>query len=334
MLKKIIYVVLSIIVAYFVLCIIGPKKMDVTASKTLQASSVAIFSQIADLRNMKNWSKWILEDTAMKMTYGKTTSGIGGTYSWQSKKSGAGSMTIKNVDPNRMIAYDLTFKDWDAISDVKMELKPNGKTTDVTWTMIDQKESPFYLRGMMLVMNMNGRIKKDFNKGLDNLDQFLKANPNVTLMNGFNMDESRFVSTDYLLKRAVVKMSDISAFFATHLPEIGKLAAAHVKGAPSGIYWKWDEAGKQADMAAAMAVSDKNIANETYSVVNIPDSKEFVLHYYGSYDQMQTAHQTLDSIVKMHGYAYPELVIEEYITDPMTQKDTALWYTKIHYLVK
>jgi effector-binding domain-containing protein len=153
-------------------------------------------------------------------------------------------------------------------------------------------------------------------------------------MNGFNMDEIRFGSTDYLLKRAVVKMSDISAFYATHLPEIGKLAAAKVKGAPSGIYWKWDEAGMQADMAAAMPVSDKNIGNETYSVVNIPDHKDFVIHYYGSYDNMMPAHQTLDSIIKMHGYTEPELVIEEYITDPMTQKDSSLWYTKIHYLVK
>ncbi len=334
MLKKIIYVLLFIIVAYFVLCIIGPKKMDVTASKTLQASSVAIFSQIADLRNMRNWSKWILEDTAIKMTYGKTTSGIGGTYSWQSKKSGAGSMTIKDVDPNRMIAYDLSFKDWDAISDVKMELKPNGKTTDVTWTMTDQKEAPFYFRGMMLIMNMNGRLKKDFSKGLDNLDQFLKANPNVSLMNGFNMDEGRFPATDYLHKRAVVKMADIQNFFGTHLPEIGKLAAAQAKGAPCGIYWKWDEKNMQTDMAAAMPVSNKDLKSDVYSILNVAETKEFLLHYYGSYDQMQMAHQTLDSIVKMHGYAYPELVIEEYITDPMTQKDTALWYTKIHYLLK
>lgn len=333
MLKKIMYVVLLLVFVYFILCIAGPKKMEVTTTKTIKASPTAVFTQIADLRNMQNWSKWMLEDTAMNLTWGKKTSGVGGTYSWKSEKSGAGSMTITRSDLNSLLAYDLTFVDFDAVSDVKMELKPNGANTDITWSLMARKENPFLKRGMMLIMNMNGSLKKDFDKGLENLDKYLQGNPDMVLMNGYLIDEGSFKSTDYLQKRAIVKMDSIDTFFGNHFPAIAKLAGAAITGAPSGIYWNWDEVKMQADMAAAMPVNDKNLKSDQYSVINLADSKEFVLHYYGAYDHMKTAHQTLDSMIKMHGFTFPDIVVEEYISDPMSQKDTAQWYTKIHYLV-
>lgn len=335
MLKKILYVILFLVVTYLVLCLVGPKKMDVTTTKTIQASPSAVYAQIADLRNMKNWSKWIKEDTAMELTWGKTTAGIGGTYSWKSEKSGAGSMTIKSAEQDKMIAYDLNFKDWDATSDVKMELKPNGTGTDVTWTMVDQKESPFYMRGMMFIMNMNGMIKKDFDKGLSNLEEYLKANPNTALMNGFNIIDGKFPANDYLATtRAKVKFQDMTNYFATHFGEIAKLAGPAIKGAPCGIYWNYDEKNMVADMSAAMPVSDKTLKGTGYSVISVPESRELLLNYYGSYDNMKAAYEALDTLGKMKGFAYPHMVIEEYVTDPMTEKDTAKWLTKIHYLIK
>ncbi len=334
MLKKILYFIVFLAFTYFALCIVGPKEMNVTSKRKIEATPVAIFSQIADLRNMQNWSKWILEDTAMELTYGKSTSGIGGTYSWKSKKSGEGSMTITNLDENKLLAYDLSFKDWDATSKVKMELKHEGKLTEVIWTMKDDKEFPFLLRGMMFVMNMNGSVKKDFDKGLENLENYLKKHPNTVLANGYTITEGKFLGADYLSKRSVVKFQDMPNYFATHFAEIGKLAGAAVKGPPCALYYKYDEKALVADMAAAMPVSNKSLGNEAYSIISLSESKEYVLDYRGAYDKMMPAYQTMDSIIKMNGHTNPDLVIEEYITDPMMEKDTSKWSTLIHFLVK
>lgn len=334
MLKKILYVIVFIVFAYFALCVVGPKKMDVSTKRNIEATPTAIFSQIAELRNMQNWSKWILEDTSMELNYGKATSGIGGTYSWKSKKSGEGSMTITNVDVNKMLAYDLSFKGWDAVAKVKMDLVPQGKSTEVTWSMKDDKEFPFYLRGMMFVMNMNGSVKKDFDKGLENLDNYLKKHPNVLLANGFTITQGQFGGADYLSKRSVVAFQDMPTYFATHFAEIGKLAGAAVKGPPCALYYKYDEKAMNADLAAAMPVSNKSVGNENYSIISVPAAKEYVLDYHGSYEKMMPAYQTMDSIIKMHGHPNPELVIEEYITDPMMEKDTSKWSTFIHFVVK
>ncbi len=334
MLKKLLYGIIILLVVYLALCFAGPNKTYVIAKKNIQATPAAIFSQIVELRNMKNWSKWILEDSLIELTYPSQTAGIGGSYSWKSKKSGEGSMTIKSLETNKMIAYELAIKDWNTVSDVKMDLTPANNSVDVTWTLEAQKETPFYFRGMMLLMNMNGMIKKDFEKGLDNLSQYLKTNPTLVSLNGFTIQESNFKTTDYLTKRATVKMQDIPTFFGNHLPEIGKAAGSSIVGFPCGIFWKWDEASMTTDMAAAMPVSSKNISNETYSVINLPNSKEYVLNYYGAYDKMKLAYESMDSVIKMNGYANPETVIEEYITDPMVEKDTSKWLTKIHFLVK
>jgi effector-binding domain-containing protein len=283
---------------------------------------------------MQNWSKWILEDTAMELSYGKSSTGIGGSYSWKSKKSGEGSMTITNLDANKMLSYDLSFKDWDGVSKVKMELKPEGKMTEVSWSMKDEGEFPFLMRGMMFVMNMNGKVKKDFEKGLENLENYLKKHPNTLLANGYTITEGQFAGADYLSKRAVVKFPDMPNYFATHFAEIGKLAGAAIKGAPCALYYKYDEKAMNADMAAAMPVGNKSLGNEVYTITSVPASKEYVLDYNGAYDKMMPAYQTMDSIIKMHGHTNPELVIEEYITDPMIEKDTSKWSTIIHFLVK
>ena len=38
--------------------------------------------------------------------------------------------------------------------------------------------------------------------------------------------------------------------------------------------------------------------------------------------------------LKALGREKPEMVIEEYITDPSTEKDTSKWLTKIYFFVK
>lgn len=45
------------------------------------------------------------------------------------------------------------------------------------------------------------------------------------------------------------------------------------------------------------------------------------------------AHYAMDAYMKEKGLMQ-SVVVEEYITDPMTEKDPAKWLTKIYYVVK
>jgi effector-binding domain-containing protein len=334
MLKKMIFALLAIIVLYTVTCFFGPEKMDVITSAKIDGTPGQVYGQFIDYKNWPNWSKWIKEDTAMKLTYENPSSGVGGGYSWTSEKSGSGSMKTTEAVPNSLMKADLKFSDYNSTNAIIIELKPIENQTLVTWSMKDEKPFPFFLRGMMLFMNMNGSIKKDFDKGLANLNEYIKSGKAGEYLNGYTVVESQFPGAQYLGKRAKVKFSAIGNHFNTHFPQIAKLAGSNIAGTPAGLYWMWDEANQSTDMAAAMPISSIPAAYGDYSIFDIPASKEFVVDYYGAYEKTMSAYMAMDSIMHSKGYKNQEMVIEEYITDPMMEKDTAKWLTRIHFLVK
>ena len=59
----------------------------------------------------------------------------------------------------------------------------------------------------------------------------------------------------------------------------------------------------------------------------------FLIEYFGSYEKSANAHYAMDAYMKEKG-VIQSFVLEEYITDPMTEKDTAKWQTNIFYFVK
>ncbi|MBK6522736.1 MAG: GyrI-like domain-containing protein [Sphingobacteriaceae bacterium] len=64
-----------------------------------------------------------------------------------------------------------------------------------------------------------------------------------------------------------------------------------------------------------------------------PAGKVLLIEYYGSYDKSGNAHYAMDAYMKEKGYTQGT-VLEEYVTDPMSEKDTAKWLTNIFYIVK
>jgi effector-binding domain-containing protein len=58
--------------------------------------------------------------------------------------------------------------------------------------------------------------------------------------------------------------------------------------------------------------------------------------YYGAYDGSMNmpAHEAIDAYIKEKGLTHYGNVIEEYVTDPMAEKDTTKWLTNIYYMVK
>jgi effector-binding domain-containing protein len=56
--------------------------------------------------------------------------------------------------------------------------------------------------------------------------------------------------------------------------------------------------------------------------------------YYGNYDQSEKAHDAIGDKMKADGLVLRDAVIEEYVTDPTAEPDTAKWLTNIYYPIK
>jgi effector-binding domain-containing protein len=332
MFKKILFGLLGLIGLYLVLCLFGPTKLDVTATKTLKADPELVYSQFIDFRAWPNWSKWMKEDSTMKLSFGNPAAGLGGTYSWTSPKSGSGSMKITGAEAPRRMTADLQFSDWNSVNRIIIECNPKNEGTEVTWKMFDEKPFPFVLRGMMLFMNMNKAIQKDFEEGLSNMEVFLQSGKAGRHLLGYTIHEGQFPGGDYLGKRVKLSFQEVPAFFETHMPKLGQAAGPAMRGAPVGLFWDWNEATQQTDMAAAVPVGQA-ITHPEYSMMNVPAGPEFTVDYFGAYEKTSAAYAALDSMLIRKGIPFPRQVIEEYITDPGAEKDTAQWLTRIHFLV-
>jgi Polyketide cyclase / dehydrase and lipid transport. len=335
MFKKLILAILAILAVYVVICAFGPKRVNVEASKLIRSSPENIFAQIGDLRNWSNWSKWILEDPDIKLSYDTKTIGVGGKYSWESKKNGNGYMTITDFVENKSVSYDIVFTDWESTSQSSISLTPSDSSTQVTWSMSDKNDIPFLMRGLMLVMNMQGAIKKDFEQGLNNLEKFLQNTSTSHLLeDSFYIEKKTFDGMNYLAHRQKISFDSVPSFFEKHFPALASIVGNQQTGAPCGIFWNWDEKNKSTDMAAALPIGKSTLSHSFYKTISITPSHAYVLHYYGAYDKTSSAYAVLEKISRREGYPHPTTVIEEYITDTNIQPDTNQWLTKIYYLVK
>ena len=92
--------------------------------------------------------------------------------------------------------------------------------------------------------------------------------------------------------------------------------------------------GGNTDVAAAFPVKAEVKPPAGISFFTVPASKSLTMDYMGGYGVLYGAHMAFDNYIKANKLEHIAPVLEEYITDPMTQPDSAKWHTRIIYLVK
>jgi effector-binding domain-containing protein len=336
MLKKIIYIIAGLVVIYLVLCLIGPKKVQVERSITVNASNEVIKMQLADFKFFQQkWSPWAEKDTAMKTNFEGETGQPGSKYSWQGNKEvGSGSMELIAINGDTILQKIIFTEPRPGGGDVYLIAKPNGNATAVTWGM--KFDIGFMMRGMMLFMNMDKMIGTQYEKGLAKFKQVMEAEPTAKTYNGYEIKEVMWPDRNYFGKKETVTFDKLGEFFATTYPKIfndainGKLEHT---GPPSAIFYSYNEEKKQTECAAVISVPNEQQL-KGWEKFNVPAANiALQIAYYGAYNKSANAHMAMDAYMKEKGLTHT-CVIEEYITDPMTEKDTTKWLTNIYYVIK
>jgi uncharacterized protein YndB with AHSA1/START domain len=134
-----------------------------------------VYDYLKILKNQDNWSVWAKMDPNMKKSYKGTDGTVGFVSAWEGNSDvGSGEQEIKAMVPNSRIDYELRFiKPWESTSPVYMVLEDAGAgVTRVKWGISGKMAYPTNI--MMLVMNMNESLGKDFSDGLANLKGILE----------------------------------------------------------------------------------------------------------------------------------------------------------------
>jgi uncharacterized protein YndB with AHSA1/START domain len=169
MLKTTLLAGAAVIAALLVYAAFRPDSFRLSRSGTIDAPPDRVFALINELRRFNEWNPFARMDPQNAITYDAVTAGVGGAYTWQGEKSGAGRMQITESVPGQRVTARLDFsKPFEAHNLVDFTVQAQGdKASTVTWTM--HGPMPYLNRLMTIFFDMDKTVGKEFEAGLANL---------------------------------------------------------------------------------------------------------------------------------------------------------------------
>jgi effector-binding domain-containing protein len=326
---KIIGIILLVLIAlFFIVALFLPSKLYLEESIVINKPAKVIFKQVNDFRNWTAWSPWEATDPDMVSTFEGPAQGIDAKTTWVSKKHGDGSMTIIESVPYVKVTSTLEIGMPGATT--SFAFKEDQGVTKVAWGVNMPVLSYPLERYVGLIMPM--MMKPFFTDGLERLKETTEAMPDPPVLQLTQFQERAVVSV-----LDSCNWSDFEAKMGQMFGEImtyQKTAKFEFAGAPMSIYYKWDEVNQFAVFENCVPV-DREVAGKgrvQYKV--LPETRALMGTHFGAYDQTMYLYVAMDEFIKDFGLEENGGPIEEYITDPMTEPDTALWQTNIYFPVK
>lgn len=322
-LRFLLILIVILLVGYLILCATAPAEMVAEKSTTINAPKEIVWNQVVNLKNWDNWSPWKESDSTVTTITTEPDGQVGTKYSYDSKKSGSGSMTITGIEGSTM-NYDMHFVEpFEADAKGWVKLEDDNGATKVTHHYAGP--TVFWMRGMVTLFGKK-MLEMSFARGLEMLKEYTESGkagapaPAVT--------EATFPATTFATIRKTIAFAEMDSFFAKAYADLGAAAGSMITGNAHSITYKWDEANGQADVAAAFPVSGpvKGMA-----MVSIPETKGYMLKYVGPYSGLYGAHMTISQKLAEQKFPFG-VAIEEYEKMAPDEPDTNKYVTNIYYL--
>lgn len=168
-----VYALFCLIIGLLVIAAMLPDRYHVEQFTVIKKSIRDVMERVSDLNYYAKWNPWQMHEKDGRYEISGTPKLPGHKYSWQGRKTGIGSLTLRNLD-SRHVHFDLEFiKPWKARAkdDWVFEEWGSGETK-VIWQ--NNGQLPFPLGRLMGPM-LKKSLDKQFAKGLSNLKNLCEA---------------------------------------------------------------------------------------------------------------------------------------------------------------
>lgn len=178
-LKNILYTIIALIVIVLIIGLFVKRDYAVEREVTINKPKDVVFNYVKYLENQNKFSVWAKADPNMKSTYTGTDATVGFVSAWESldKNVGKGEQEITKIIDGERIDYELRFSEPMKATNLAYmitESSIDGQTV-VRWGFTGHMNYPVNL--MLLFVNMDKAIGKDFEQGLSNLKVILESQP-------------------------------------------------------------------------------------------------------------------------------------------------------------
>jgi len=334
--KKIKIIGISIGVLIILIVLISfvlPRKIIVERSGIINANPEQVFEQINTMQNWKNWSPWHQIDSNTVYAFNQIPASEGASYSWvsENKDVGKGSLTILKSIKNDSIAAELSFES-QGKSICYYTFEKNELGVNVKFGMIcDAAYNPM---ARYFNLFMNKILGKDFEKGIQNLKLFCE---NLPKQSKFDIKEDIFTGVTFIGIKDSCKATEVSSkmgqLFGLLMPFIYQNNIKPIS-APIAIYHSFSPDKVVFELGLPIKEGVEVKTNNKIKINKLQKSNVVVANFYGSYDSIKLAYAEIDKWLVANNKTPDKICWEEYLTDPLKEKDTAKWQTKIYFQLK
>lgn len=327
-----ILLVLGVLLAILlVLSLLAPKDLATERSVLIHAPRAVVYDQVRHFKNFENWSPWANLDSNIITRIEGNDGEVGAKYSWKGNMVGTGSEEIVSLKTDEAVNIRLTFLEpFASTGDAYIYLSDADGDTRATWGFKSKMSMPFNVMG--LFFDLSAPIGKDYETGLNNLKAVCEASGGTKIPKTSSVKEVDFAGGTYATIRKTVPFADIAQFFSTNYPIIGKEMArnkSNMAGNPFGFYYNYDDKAQKTDMAAAIPMTGEKAMGNGITTVKLPAGKSLCVDYYGDYSKTAPVYDAIEQYARDKHLQTEAPATEEYVTDPMMEKDTAKWLTRI-----
>ncbi|MCX6249056.1 MAG: GyrI-like domain-containing protein [Bacteroidetes bacterium] len=329
--KKIILVIGILVVILILISFLLPKTYHVERSTVIKADKTIIYNLTSNLTKWDLWAPWTksMDSTAVFELIGPDGQ-IGTVRKWDGKTIGNGQMTLTQLNPGELVAYDLMFQHGKYNSKGKFIIEASGDSTKVSWS--DNGDLGYNPISRYFGLFMGKMMGPYFEKGLAKLKQIAEARKGWPVIIEKQMPEQNAL---------IIKDSAGPKTYAQvlgkgygEIMQYIKTNKLQVTGPPFAIYLKWDSVTMFSVMDLCIPVEKAEKGKGRIQAEKLPVQNVVMALYYGPYDKTAMTYQILDQYCKESGKIITGGPWEIYVTDPMTEKDPMKVETDIIFPVK
>lgn len=324
--------IICLIITIFLSSYFLPRKKIIVHQLNFDSSKEIIYEQINGLRNWEKWSPWYDIDTSTVYTYNEIGEGQGAKYQWESIHLNMGKGALEIIKTTQdSIFFQISFEN-QAPTDGYFVIKEVDDYVNVKWFFL--YDAHFNPIDRYFNLFMERALGDDMFSGLINLKNVCKK---ISDKRKIKVEEKDFKGVRYLSILDSCKTEEINFKMEEVLSEIIKYMEINKIDfiSPPITIYHTRNAEKVVFEAGIPIKPDLDIENSgKVKILDLPECKVVVAHYFGSYDAIFRAYKELETWVEKNKKVSSDFVWEEYITDPKTEKDTSKWYTKVYFPIK
>lgn len=325
----------ALIVLVLLVGLISPRKVQVERSISINAPAESIFEEIKGVKSLNAWSPWNkIDPEGTKYSYEGPAEGVGSKMSWTSDHPdvGSGSQEIVESEENSKVRMELYFEGFEEPNYADIIITPDDGSSTVKWTFDgDMGANPI---GKIFGLFMDGMLGPSYEEGLENLKKIVEAKPTFSVEIGIEQVEP----INYL---CILENFDLTApeTIGPRMGEIyGQLTAylqkndMQMTGMPFSVYQSVSETSWETEVAVPIAEEVMEGSGDINPGTTTGGKTVKAVHK-GDYHKLAETHAEVAKYMEYKKLTSSGNPYEVYVTDPMTEPDTAKWVSLVYYPV-